>query len=78
MDISLFPFGDQTNGSDTYEGGRYLDIPEELINEQGILDFNEAYNPYCAYNSSWSCPIVPHENILKVSIRAGERNYEEE
>lgn len=68
------PFKDKTNGKISYGGGRYLDI-EIPINEQLILDFNEAYNPYCAYSSRWSCPIPPYENHLSISIRAGEKKY---
>ncbi|MBZ0243452.1 MAG: DUF1684 domain-containing protein, partial [Bacteroidales bacterium] len=68
------PFKDKTNGKISYGGGRYLDIeiPESA---QLILDFNNAYNPYCAYNSKWSCPIPPYENHLKISICAGVKKY---
>lgn len=72
---SLFiPFRDETSGVETYGTGRYLDIPE---NEQGIyeLDFNKAYNPYCAYSEEYVCPLAPRENWLNGSIRAGERAY---
>jgi uncharacterized protein (DUF1684 family) len=68
------PFSDNTNGKESYGAGRYLDIPiptEDRI----ILDFNEAYNPYCAYSDRWSCPLVPFENYLEVSIPAGEKKY---
>jgi uncharacterized protein (DUF1684 family) len=74
-DNSLFvPFMDNTNGLYTYGGGRYLDIgiPNS---DTTMLDFNEAYNPYCAYASRWSCPLVPFENDLNVSIIAGEKSY---
>ncbi|MCE2503516.1 MAG: DUF1684 domain-containing protein [Chlorobi bacterium] len=74
----FIPFGDKTNGSETYEGGRYLDVTQGQVKGEGILDFNEAYNPYCAYNADWSCPIVPEENILSVSVQAGEKVYVEE
>jgi len=70
---SLFiPFKDATNGGETYEAGRYIDME---INEQNRyqLDMNLAYNPYCAYNPSYSCPLVPAENVLPVAIRAGEK-----
>jgi len=65
-------FNDLTSGTETYAGGRYLDLDR---NPQGIyeLDFNRAYNPYCYYNASYECPIPPQENRLKVPIRAGER-----
>jgi uncharacterized protein (DUF1684 family) len=74
-DNTLFvPFMDNTNGLYTYGGGRYMDIP---IPESDTtwLDFNLAYNPYCAYASRWSCPLVPFENDLNVSIIAGEKSY---
>ncbi|MBN2243517.1 MAG: DUF1684 domain-containing protein [Acidobacteria bacterium] len=72
---SLFiPFRDATSGSETYASGRYMDLAE---NTSGIydLDFNRAYNPYCAYSSEYSCPIPPAENTLTVPIRAGEKKY---
>jgi len=69
---SLFiPFRDATNGTETYEVGRYIDLeiqPDNLYR----LDFNRAYNPYCAYNVRYTCPLVPEENILEAAIRAGE------
>ena len=72
---SLFvPFRDATSGKDTYAAGRYIDLKE---NTSGYydLDFNRAYNPYCAYNGNFSCPVPPAENTLPVSIRAGEKAY---
>jgi uncharacterized protein len=72
---SLFiPFRDSTSGRETYASGRYIDLKE---NTSGIydLDFNRAYNPYCAYNSEFSCPIPPEENTLNLPIRAGEKIY---
>jgi uncharacterized protein (DUF1684 family) len=72
---SLFiPFRDSTSGQETYAAGRYIDLKE---NTSGVydLDFNRAYNPYCAYNSEFSCPIPPAENTLRVAIRAGEKKY---
>lgn len=72
---SLFiPFRDQTSGQETYGSGRYIDLAE---NTSGIytLDFNRAYNPYCAYNDTYSCPLPPAENTLAVPIRAGEKKY---
>lgn len=72
---SLFvPFSDQTSGSETYGSGRYLDI-EEQGGDSYELDFNFAYNPYCAYNDQFTCPIPPRENHLPVRIDAGEKNY---
>ena len=66
------PFGDLTNGTETYPGGRYIDLDRT---PSGIydLDFNRAYHPYCFYNSSYDCPYPPAENRLKVPVRAGER-----
>lgn len=70
------PFQDKTTGVDTYDAGRYLDLEELVGTTQYWLDFNRAYNPYCAYNHAYSCPLVPEENILAVAVRAGEKNYE--
>jgi uncharacterized protein (DUF1684 family) len=72
---SLFvPFRDQLAGGETYEVGRYL---EPQLRPDGTLDldFNYAYNPFCAYGEGWSCPIPPEENQLTVAIRAGERVF---
>ncbi|WP_189359972.1 DUF1684 domain-containing protein [Algibacter mikhailovii] len=69
-DYLFLPFLDETNGVESYGGGRYIDakIPR---NDTMIIDFNKAYNPYCAYNDKYSCPLVPRENYLKVRIEAG-------
>jgi uncharacterized protein len=67
------PFRDRTNGDETYEVGRYIDLEEHDSEEPYLLDFNLCYNPYCAYNTSYTCPIVPLENMLPVAIRAGEK-----
>jgi uncharacterized protein (DUF1684 family) len=70
----FLPFVDATAPDETYGAGRYLDI--ELIEDSRFLiDFNYAYNPYCAYNERWSCPITPAENRIPVPIRAGEKIY---
>jgi uncharacterized protein (DUF1684 family) len=66
------PFADQTTGSETYSAGRYLDIDPTGTGLYEI-DFNRAYNPYCAYNESYDCPFPPPSNRLKAPIRAGER-----
>jgi uncharacterized protein (DUF1684 family) len=68
----FLPFGDLTNGVETYGGGRYLEID---LTASGVydLDFNRASNPYCVYNSTYDCPIPPRENRLPVAIRAGEK-----
>jgi len=74
---SLFvPFRDKTNGKITYGAGRYLEI---LIpkTDSAYIDFNNSYNPYCAYADKWSCPLVPFENHLDVCILAGEKKYRE-
>lgn len=70
---SLFvPFRDETSGHETYGAGRYLDI-EPQPDGTYILDFNDAYHPYCAYSDSYSCPLPPIENWLPIRIEAGER-----
>lgn len=72
------PFKDLTNLKETYGGGRYLDLTEPEEKELA-LDFNKAYNPYCAYSDGYSCPKVPKENYLEIRIPAGEKNlYTEE
>jgi uncharacterized protein len=72
---SLFvPFSDATSGRETYGAGRYLDL-EEQGGDDYELDFNMAYNPYCAYSEEYTCPIPPIENRLPVRILAGEKNY---
>jgi uncharacterized protein (DUF1684 family) len=70
----FLPFVDAQAGKETYGAGRYLD-PELTSEGKLVLDFNLAYNPYCAYNENYSCPIPPAENRLSVPIRAGERNF---
>ena len=75
-DYLFLPFSDTTNGNETYIGGRYIDcrIQKEL---EWTIDFNKAYNPYCAYSHRYSCPIPPVENQLTISIDAGEKTPEE-
>jgi len=70
----FLPFTDLTSGNGSYGGGRYLDlqIPK---GDSLIIDFNKAYNPYCAYNSKYSCPIPPEEKDILVSIKAGVKDY---
>lgn len=70
----FLPFSDLTNGEQTYIGGRYLDL-EIPTGDTATIDFNRAYNPYCAYNYVYSCPIVPMENDLEVAILAGVKKY---
>jgi len=73
-DYLFLPFLDNTNGEDSYGGGRYIDmrIPEGDTME---IDFNKAYNPYCAYNENYSCPIVPRENYLDLEVKAGVKAF---
>ncbi|NJW53713.1 DUF1684 domain-containing protein [Salinimicrobium oceani] len=73
-DYLFLPFTDLTNGNTSYAGGRYVDlkIPEGKI---VMLDFNKAYNPYCAYSGKYSCPIPPKENDLELAINAGVKDY---
>ena len=74
-DYLFLPFLDETNGVESYGGGRYIDarIPEGNTIE---IDFNKAYNPYCAYNGKYSCPLVPRENYLKTRIEAGVKAFD--
>ena len=72
----FLPFVDSLAGKETYPAGRYLE-PEALPGKHFMVDFNIAYNPYCAYNEMWSCPITPAENRLKVPIEAGEKLFHE-
>lgn len=74
-DFGFFlPFVDSLANAETYGAGRYLE-PEQLPNGKFLVDFNLAYNPYCAYNEHYSCPLTPFENRLKVPIRAGEKTF---
>ena len=76
-DYLFLPFTDATTGIETYESGRYIDLKStDIKNNQVTIDFNKAYNPYCAYVSGvYNCPIPPVENHLPVSILAGEKSY---
>jgi len=71
----FIPFRDSTNFEQSYGGGRYLDIQIPLSADSVVLDFNMVYNPYCAYDERWSCPLVPAVNNLQVHVRAGEQTY---
>lgn len=68
-------FGDETSAVETYGTGRYLDVSKAPGSNTITLDFNKAYNPYCAYADKYSCPFPPSENLLKVPIKAGEKKY---
>jgi hypothetical protein len=70
----FLPFVDSLASRETYPAGRYLE-PVYLSDHRFKIDFNLAYNPYCAYNEYWSCPLTPFENHLKVPIRAGEKLF---
>jgi uncharacterized protein (DUF1684 family) len=73
----VYSFYRCTSGEETYESGRYIDLEiKDITNENVLIDFNKAYNPYCAYVSGkYNCPIPPAENRLTVAIRAGEKAF---
>ena len=73
-DYLFLPFLDQTNGEETYAGGRYIDLSIPA-GDRIVIDFNKAYNPYCAYNKKYSCPIVPKVNMLETKVRAGVKAF---
>ena len=68
-------FGDATSGEETYGAGRYLDLEKTPGSTTIELDFNLAYNPYCAYSNNYSCPFPPTENLLPIPLKAGEKIY---
>ncbi len=75
-DYLFVPFTDATTGDETYGSGRYLEFFMKDIHENTLrLDFNKAYNPYCAYSPNYKCPIPPKENFLNIAIKAGEMNF---
>ena len=75
-DHLFIPFKDLTNYKETYGGGRYIDLSiKDVVNNTLLLDFNKCYNPWCAFASGYNCPIPPDANILKLVIKAGEKNY---
>ena len=76
--LFFVPFRDATSGIETYNEGRYLDLEPAIHltdEDKWILDFNEAYNPWCAYSGGYSCPFAPPENRLNVPVRAREKAY---
>jgi uncharacterized protein (DUF1684 family) len=73
-DYLFLPFLDDTNGEESYGGGRYIDL-RIPVSDTIIIDFNRAYNPYCVYNEKFSCPIVPRDNYLPIEIKAGVKSY---
>lgn len=75
-DYLFIPFKDLSNNESTYGGGRYLDLRlKDIVDNELMLDFNKAYNPYCAYSDGYACPIPPSENHLEVSILVGEKQF---
>ncbi|MGM0592325.1 MAG: DUF1684 domain-containing protein [Halobacteriota archaeon] len=78
-DALWVPFRDETSGDETYGAGRYLDLGPDDRTDDGtwVVDFNLAYNPFCAYSPRYECPLVPMENWLDVPIYAGEKTYQE-
>jgi uncharacterized protein (DUF1684 family) len=76
-DHLFIPFTDATSGEGTYESGRYIDLDiKDITDNKFTIDFNKAYNPYCAYvTGRYNCPIPPVENRLAVAIRAGEKAF---
>jgi len=74
-DYLFLPFLDDTNGEETYGGGRYIDLRTPEADEL-VIDFNKAYNPYCAYNEKYSCPIVPRDNYLDLKVEAGVKIFQ--
>lgn len=77
VDYLFLPFTDLTNGEETYGGGRYIDLRIPKTDEITI-DFNRAYNPYCAYNKKYSCPLVPSVNHLNTKVKAGVKAFDKD
>jgi len=75
-DYLFLPFTDETNGTETYGGGRYIDLRDGDFKSNEIeIDFNKSYNPYCAFSGGYACPKPPDENHLQVAIKAGEKLF---
>ena len=74
-DMLFIPFKDKTNGKETYSSGRYVDAEVLIPGYETTIDFNEAYNPSCAYNERFTCPIPPEENTLDMEVHAGEKKF---
>ncbi len=75
-ELLFLPFTDKTNQKSTYGGGRYIDLSMgDIKNGELVIDFNKAYNPYCAYNDGYRCPVPPEENDLPIEISVGEKLY---
>ena len=73
-DNLFLPFLDDTNGNESYGGGRYINLDIAQVDNL-IIDFNSAFNPYCVYDEKYSCPIVPRENYIPLEIKAGVKNF---
>lgn len=76
-DLLFLPFTDETSGDSSYGGGRYMDLSTKDISIDGkiLLNFNNTYNPYCAYNALYSCPLTPRKNHLNIAITAGVKDF---
>ncbi|WP_397445382.1 DUF1684 domain-containing protein [Polaribacter sp. R77954] len=76
-DYLFLPFTDDTSGNESYGGGRYMDVMTTDINDNQTitLNFNNTYNPYCAYNDKYSCPLTPRKNHLDIEIKAGVKAF---
>ena len=75
-DVLFLPFFDESNGETTYGGGRYLDLSRAALETGDFrLDFNRAYNPWCAYDEGYSCPVPPFDNALAFAVHAGEADF---
>ncbi|QXU39711.1 DUF1684 domain-containing protein [Pedobacter sp. D749] len=75
-DHLFLPFTDETNNKETYGGGRYIDLDaKEIVDNHIEIDFNKAYNPYCAYSDGYRCPVPPEDNNLQLAVKAGEKLY---
>ena len=76
LNYLFVPFTDETSGKDSYLMGRYIDLQiSDIHGNQVTIDFNKAYNPYCAYTTGYNCPIPPVENHLHTEVKAGEKAY---
>ena len=72
----FLPFKDYTNGATMYGGGRYIDIKDfDIVGDSLVIDFNKAYNPWCAYSSGYNCPVPPKANHLEFDVQVGEKSY---
>mgnify|MGYP001954435609 CR=1 FL=1 len=79
-DYLFLAFTDDTSGEESYGGGRYMDVMISDISENNtiVLNFNNTYNPYCAYNDEYSCPLTPRKNHLDIAIKAGVKNFKKQ